>query len=196
MSHHFSGPNLVFPRGDARIDLTDLYAFPKPGDPGKSILIMDVHPSIGLNPPEPTTTEPFAPGALYEIRIDTDDDTVADLAYQVRFTDSEAGGQIATVRRLTGAHAAGMGEGGEVIVDGAPVSMGREAQVTEAGDHRFFAGWRSEPFFFDVTGGQKNFQFTGEDFMADKDVCSIALEVPNSALGPGEIGLWARTLVR
>ena len=38
MSHHYSGPDFGFPRGDARLDLTDLYAFPKPGrgqvDPG------------------------------------------------------------------------------------------------------------------------------------------------------------------
>jgi hypothetical protein len=32
MSHHYSGPHLVFPRGDARLDFTDLYAFPKPGE--------------------------------------------------------------------------------------------------------------------------------------------------------------------
>ena len=43
MSHHASGPNFGFPRGDARLDMTDLYAFPKPGDPGKSILILNVH---------------------------------------------------------------------------------------------------------------------------------------------------------
>src|SRR5262249_41665335 len=41
MSHHYSGPNFGFRCGDARLDLTDLYAFPKPGDPRKSILIMD-----------------------------------------------------------------------------------------------------------------------------------------------------------
>jgi hypothetical protein len=29
MSHHYSGPNIGFPRGDARLDLTDLYALPK-----------------------------------------------------------------------------------------------------------------------------------------------------------------------
>src|SRR5205823_15029226 len=29
---------------------------------------------------------------------------------------------------------------------------------------------------------------------AGKDVCSIVLEVPNSALGPKEVALWARTL--
>jgi hypothetical protein len=32
MSHHYSGPDFRFPQGDARLDLTDLYAFPKPGD--------------------------------------------------------------------------------------------------------------------------------------------------------------------
>src|SRR5437660_1576794 len=37
---------------------------------------------------------------------------------------------------------------------------------------------------------------TGDDFFADKDVCSIVLEVPNSALGPKEVGPWHRTLVR
>ena len=51
MSHHYSGPDFGFPRGDARLDFTDLYAFPKPGDAGKSILIMNVHPSAGENPP-------------------------------------------------------------------------------------------------------------------------------------------------
>jgi hypothetical protein len=81
-----------------------------------------------------------------------------------------------------------------VIVEGAPVSIGREARVTEAGDTRFFAGWRSDPFFCDVEGAKNNFQFTSDDFFADKDVCSIVLEVPNSALGAKEVRLWARTL--
>jgi hypothetical protein len=36
MSHHYSYPGSGFPHGDARLDLTDLYAFPKPGDAGKS----------------------------------------------------------------------------------------------------------------------------------------------------------------
>jgi hypothetical protein len=29
MSHHYSGPDYGFPHGDARLDLTDLYAFPQ-----------------------------------------------------------------------------------------------------------------------------------------------------------------------
>jgi hypothetical protein len=31
-------------------------------------------------------------------------------------------------------------------------------------------------------------------FFADKDVCSIVLEIPNSVLGSGKIGLWHRTV--
>ena len=125
MSHHYSGPNIGFPRGDARLDLTDLYAFPKPGD--------------------------------------TDGDAVADIGYQIRFSSFVGGEQSATLRRFKGAQAAETGAGGEVMVEGAPVSTGHEGQVTQAGDHRFFAGWRSDPFFFDVLGTINQFQFTTGD---------------------------------
>jgi hypothetical protein len=194
MSHHYSGPDFGFPKGDARLDLTDLYAFPKPGDAGKSILIMNVHPSAVVNPPGPTTTEPFSPEALYELKIDTDGDAVADITYTVRFSSSEDGSQTATLRRVVGARAAGTDDGGQTIVEAAPVSTGLNARVTDAAGYRFFAGWRSDPFFFDTKGALNNLQFTGDDFFADKDVCSIVLEVPNSVLGRKRIGLWARTL--
>src|ERR1700722_6537562 len=194
MSHHYSGPNLGFPHWDARLDLTDLYAFPKPRDSGKSILIMDVHPSVGYNPPGPTTAVPFATEALYELKIDTNGDAVADIAYRVRFSASADGSQTATVRRVEGAQAPETGDSGQVMIEAAPVSAGRDARVMEVGRYRFFAGWRSDPFFFDTRGALNDLQFTGDDFFIDKDVCSIVLEMPNSALGPKPVGLWARTL--
>src|SRR5207249_6072712 len=150
MSHHASGPNFGFPRGDARLDMTDLYAFTKPGDPARSIIVLNVHPSFRLDSPEPTTKEPFAPGALYEFKIDTDGDAIADLAYSVQFASSEDGKQTATLRRTQGARAAAVCDDGEVLVEAAPVSVGREAPVTRAGDCRLFCGWRSDPFFFDA----------------------------------------------
>src|SRR5437763_16314053 len=101
MSHHYSGPEYGFPHGDARLDLTDLYAFPKPGDPGKSILIMNVHPSVSVSPAGPTTPEAFANTAMYELKIDTNGDAVADIAYRVGFSSS-SGAQLATVRRIEG----------------------------------------------------------------------------------------------
>jgi hypothetical protein len=85
MSHHASGPNFGFPRGDARLDMTDLYAFLKKGDAGKSIIVLNVHPSFRLDSPEPTTSEPFKPGALYEFKIDTNGDALADLGCSLQF---------------------------------------------------------------------------------------------------------------
>jgi hypothetical protein len=152
MSHHYSGPDFGFPHGDARLDLTDLYAFPKPSEVDKSILVMNVHPSAVVSPPGSTTREPFAPKALYELKIDTNGDAVADIAYRVRFSSSADGSQTATVRRVEGAEAAETGDSGQVIIEAAPVSTGRDARVTEAGGYRFFAGWRSDPFFFDTRG--------------------------------------------
>src|SRR5436853_5683216 len=137
MSHHYSGPDFSFPHGDARLDFTDLYAFPKPGDTSKSVLIMNVHPSAGENPAGPTTTAPFAPEALYELKIDTDGDAIADIAYRVRFSAFESGAQAAILRRVDGSQAAGTSDGGRVIVDGAPVSVGRREMVREASDTRF-----------------------------------------------------------
>jgi hypothetical protein len=194
MSHHASGPNFGFPRGDARLDMTDLYAFPKPGDPASSIIVLNVHPSFRLDSPEPTTKEPFAPGALYELKIDTDGDAIANLGYSVQFASAEDGHQTATVRRIQGKRAGGVGDDGEVVIEEAPVSVGREALVAKAGDYRLFFGWRSDPFFFDVNGNFNHMQFTGDDFFKDKNVCSIVIELPNSALGANRVGLWARTL--
>jgi hypothetical protein len=195
VSHHYSGPDFRFPNGDARLDFCDLYAFPKPGDANRSILIIDVHPSTVLDQRASTTSEPFAPEAIYELKIDTDRDAVADIAYRFSFSSSENGARRATVRRVEGVDAAEIGDGGEAIIEGAPVSMGPEAHVTKAGDYRFFAGWRSDPFFFDTNGALNDFQFTGDDFFANADVCSIVLELPNSVLGDGTVGLWHRAVV-
>lgn len=175
------------------MDFTDLYAFPKPGDSSKTVLIMDVHPSVGLNPPGPTPAEPFATNALYEVMIDTNGDVVADLAYSVHFTSS-TDGQRATVRCIEGTRPDRRTGDGEIIIEQAPVSTEAEPAVTIGGEYRFFAGWRSDPFFFDTMGALNNLQFTGQDFFTEKDVCSIVLEVPNSKLGAEKLNLWARTL--
>jgi len=74
--------------------MTDLYAFTKPGEPAKSIIVLNVHPSFALASPEPTTSEPFKPGALYEFKIDTNRDAVADICYSVQFASSENGSRL------------------------------------------------------------------------------------------------------
>lgn len=84
-----------------------------------------------------------------------------------------------------------------MVIDDAPVSLGREARIAEEHGYRFYAGLRSDPFFVDPEGFFDDFRWTGKDANIDKNVFGIVLEVPNAALGPGPaIRIWARTIAR
>jgi hypothetical protein len=77
---------LSFPEGDDTRP-TLFRSFPNPEDSSKSILIMNVHPSVHdfldhQTPLRQTTAEAFAPEALYELKIDTNGDAIADIAYR------------------------------------------------------------------------------------------------------------------
>src|SRR5438093_13753759 len=91
---------------------------------------------------------------------------------------------------------------GYSLISGYLVSFCSDANITSAGDFRFFAGVRSDPFFFDLVGflsfvNGEGFDFTHGDFFADKNVFGIALEVPNSALeADPNIGVWASYSMR
>lgn len=183
--HHNDSPDL-----DPRTDITDLFVFQKPGEPSKTILILNV------NPEATTHADAFDPLASYEFKIDTNGDFEAEIAFHVLFSTPEAGKQAATVYRAVGTAAREAGAVGEVILERAPVSFTREPRITTAGPYRFFAGLRSEPFFADVDGFINNMQWTGRDFWADKNVFGIVLEVPNSVLGAQpNLGIWGRTMV-
>ncbi len=188
MADHLDAPGLTSPGMDARIDITDIYAFQKPGNPDKSILVMNV------NPLAPTLATSFNTEAVYQINVDNDGDALTDVSFRVRFSDVGEGGQTATVRRQTGEDLRGLGDDGEVIIRRAPVSFGSEPKIVSQGAFRFFAGIRSDPFFFDLLGFLNNFMFTGSDFFIDKNVFSMVLEVPNRSLGPNpNVAIWGRT---
>ena len=192
MADHLDAPGLHSPApGGPRTDITDVYAFVKPGDAGKSILVVNV------NPLAPTLATAFDPNAIYELNIDTNGDAIADRAFRVRFSEPDGGAQHAVVHLATGPQAASANDGGAPVIVHAPVSFGQGATVTAQGDYKFFAGIRSDPFFFDLLGFLAGFKFTQGDFFHDKNVFSIALEVPNAAaLGSHpQIGVWARTLI-
>jgi hypothetical protein len=190
MADHLDAPGLTSPDTNPKTDITDIYAFQKPGDPSKSILILNV------NPLAPTLANEFESNGLYELKIDTDGDALAEIAFHISFTPVDNGQQWATVRRVESDDAEGDDNNGEVIISHAPVSFGSQALVTKSGPYKFFAGLRSDPFFFDLIGFLHGFQFTGSDFFIDKNVFGIVLEVPNWALGKNpKIGVWARTLI-
>ncbi len=190
MAHHVSGLGISPTSMDPRSHITDLYVFQKPGDPQKTILIMNI------NPHSPVSADAVDPESVYEFGVDTDADAVIDIAFRLRFSPVVTNSQTASMQLATGRHAAADINAGETIFQRVPVTLGTEPQIAIAGDFRFFAGLRSDPFFADPVGAGNNFQWTGKDFFADKNVFAIVLEVPNRTLGPNPlVGIWARVLV-
>ena len=181
MSDHFDTE-------DSRTDLTDLYIFPSARLADHTALILDFNP-------EATADEvSFDPAASYEIKIDTDGDFEADVAFHVLFEGSSTDHATATVYRATGAAARATGSVGEPIIVGAAVPADGYGEVTAANDYRFFAGLRSDPHFKDVKGFRNNFQFTGDDPIARRNVFGVAIDVPNAALGGSFLRVWARSV--
>jgi hypothetical protein len=186
VADHLDAPGLQPPLGDVMTDITDVYAFLKPDDdsqpPGKSILVMNVNPL--------TLGAAFDTTADYLLNIDTNGNAAPDITFRTRFTTTPGGNQMATVERISPA-------GTEVVIANAPVSGASETRISVNGPYKFFAGVRSDPFFFDLLGFLNNFQFTGSDFFAARNVFGIVLEVPNKALGsnPSATSIWGRTRI-
>ena len=196
MSNHFSAADLKSPGDDARLDLTDLFVFTAPDNPGKTVLIMDSNPF--------TKGDGFHPGAVYRFNIDNDGDAVADVAFSFTFSPLTDGRQTATAYYATASDAQTREPRGEVLIEATPVGLDATAAPVQAGPVRLFIGQRSDPFFADaegivhwlVDGATGNFQWAGKDTFAGANIFSIVLEVPNDMLGPGPIGVWITTSLR
>jgi hypothetical protein len=198
MSNHFSADNLKFPGDDRRLDLTDVFVFPSSGDPGKTVLIIDSNPTSAPPPiPAATTGPEFHPDAVYRINIDTNGDSMADIAFTFTFSAFENGTQTGMAWHATGSQAREPEPAGEQLTASLPVSFDGTPRPVEAGPIRLSAGLRSDPFFADVEGALHGLAWTGHDDFADNNVDSIALEVPSEMLGAGPvIGVWATISLR
>jgi hypothetical protein len=197
MSNHFSAANLKHPGDDARLDLTDLFVFASPGNPGRTVLIMNSNPFSKGNG--------FHPDAVYRFNIDNDGDALADAAFSFTFSPYDNGRQTATAYYATGSDAQTREPRGDILIEATEVGFDAMAAPVQAGPVRLFAGKRSDPFFADADGvlhwlidGQHgDFQWTGTDTFAGANIYSIAVEVPNDMLGPGpQIGAWVTTSLR
>ena len=202
MSNHFTGLDLGPPLGDQRLDLCDLYAFQSPADPARTVLILNANPSAAA--------AEFHPDAIYRLNIDNDGDCLTDIAISYVFAPLQDGEQTADVYLATGAEARSAGAVGRKIIAGAPVSFGADPQIARSGAYTFFAGNRSDAFFFDYDGiknlfdttGGRNFTsphlsdkspWTGIDSNTESNVFSTVLELPTSDLhADPEIRIWGR----
>lgn len=197
MSNHFSAANLKSPGDDARLDLTDLFVFTVPGNPGRTVLIMNSNPF--------TKGNGFHPDAVYRFNVDNDGDSLADVAFSFTFSPYDNGRQTVTAYYATGSDAQTREPRGEILIEATSVGFDGMAAPVQAGRCRLFVGKRSDPFFADADGvlhwlidGQHgDFQWTGTDTFAGANIYSIAMEVPDDMLGPGpRIGTWITTSLR
>jgi Domain of unknown function (DUF4331) len=189
VSNHFSAAMLKFPGDDARLDFTDLFVFASPQSPDKTVLIIDVNPFM--------TGADFHPEAVYRINVDNDEDAQADATFSFVFSEPNGGAQTGTAHYATGSQAREPEPVGVVLIEGMPVGFDAVATPVQAGPCRLFTGVRSDPFFADGEGSFHDFQFTGVDTFAGKNILTIALEVPNDMLGSGpELGVWGTVSLR
>lgn len=204
MSNHFTGLSLGPPLGDQRLDLCDLYAFQAPADPARTVLILNANP----------TADALHPEAIYRLNIDNDGDCLTDIALSCVFAPPRDGRQTVSVFLARGTDSRSPEAAGTKIIADAEVSFGPTPAIHRAGTLAFFAGARSDAFFFDFDGiknlfdtrGGRNFTaphlggkspWTGVDSNTEANVFSMAFELPTAELGGRpEIRIWGRCSVR
>jgi Domain of unknown function (DUF4331) len=204
MSNHFTGLNLGPPLGDQRLDLCDLYAFQSPKDPARTVLILNANP----------TADALHPDAIYRLAIDNNGDLLNDIAFSYVFSAPQNGKQTVNVFVAKGEESRSVEAVGTKIIADAEVSFGAAPNIVKSGNYTFFAGTRSDAFFFDFDGiknlfdtsGGRNFTaphlggkspWVGTDSNLEANVFSIVLELPTSELGANpEIRIWGRCSLR
>src|SRR5580700_11780433 len=142
MSNHFTGLSLGPPLGDQRLDLCDLYAFQSPIDKNRTVIILNANPNADALHPE----------AIYRLNIDDDGDYLTDIAFSYVFSKPQNGRQTVNVFMAKGAESRSAEAVGTKIITDAEVSFGPKPNIIKSGAYTFFAGSRSDAFFFDFDG--------------------------------------------
>ncbi len=177
-------------------DINDLYVFEAPNDPGRTAIALTVNPAINLFGGD------FGTNVRYVINVDTNGDNVQDLAYVATFADDGTANLKFKLSRYEGAKSRSL-TGGQTIAQG---HANDGTKTVGQSDVWAWAGVRSDPFFFDLTGfiGTTTLLTTGTavggdglgnnptDFFANLNTNAIVLSVPNGQL-PNRIGVWATT---
>jgi hypothetical protein len=172
-------------------DINDVYAF-QGRNASRTVLAMTTNPAINL------FGGSFGTNVRYILNVDKNGNAVADLAYVFRFGAVHSGAQNYTVTRYTGSNARTLQSG--VMVAWGSTSGTGIAGATKDG-LKAFAGVRSDPFFFDLSGfvgtvlglGTDQLGSNPTDFFVGLNTNALVIEVPDDALGGGNIGVWGVT---
>jgi hypothetical protein len=190
MSHHFDSPTAL---EDGRLNLSDLYAFPGPGD--TTNLILTVNPDAGRS--SPTT---LRPDAQYEFVIASDGGTIEDRAIRMRADDQHVNGRQRMVVRFADGLESRHGIEGRELGSGCT-----DETFALAGGGSAWFGVVSDPFWGDgfalagfadhlAAGEYRPNIFTASpaNVFDARNVTAIALRVPNATFGGDRVSLWAR----
>jgi uncharacterized protein DUF4331 len=175
-------------------DINDVYVF-QGRNASRTVLAMTTNPAVNVPSVDPFTF--FGTNVRYVINIDRNGDARQDLAYVWRFGAASGGAQSYTVTRYTGANARSLASG----VAWGSGSTGGNGIGTAKDGAKVFAGVRSDPFFFDLTGfigtlfgiGSDQLGSNPTDFFTPLNTNAVVIEVPDDALGATNIGVWGTT---
>ena len=196
-----------------RYDVNDVYAFPAPNNPSRTVLVLGTS-----SPITPAQTPSFTFGTkdqeLYQIKIDNTGDAREDLVFQITFT-GKAGKQKVTLRGPAAPNSVGTMN---TLIGGKQIK-GYTNTVIESADVKLFAGPRDDPFFIDleaffrilpdrrpeagplstITQGALTFRPVGQavDFVRGLNDMAIVIELPTSMIANsatnGRFGVWGTT---
>jgi len=172
-------------------DINDVYVF-QGSNASRTALVMTTNPAINL------FGGSFGTNVRYILNVDRNGNAVQELAYVFRFGAVQNGAQNYTVTRYTGANARTLRTGVQ-IAWGSTAGSGIAGQTKDGA--KAFAGVRSDPFFFDLSGfvgtvlglGTDHLGDNPTDFFIGLNTNAGVLEVPDDALGDGMIGVWGQT---
>jgi hypothetical protein len=177
-------------------DINDVYVFEGENE-NRTVLAMTTNPAINL------FGGAFGTNVRYIINVDNDGNAKADIKYVWRFGPEAGDGQAYTVVRYVGEDARDL-RGGRLVGFG---WTGEPDSAVGRLDADVFAGVRSDPFFFDLTGfvgtvfglgddDLKVLDGDSSDFFEELNTNAIVIEVPDRQLGGRHIGVWGSTMYR
>lgn len=199
-----------------RFDVNDVYAFPSPNDPSRTVLVLGT--TSPLTPANtPSATFGTKEQELYQLKIDNTGDAREDLVLQFTFS-GKAGKQKVTMRGPVAPTAVGTLN---TLADGSRLK-GYTNTVIESDGIKLFAGPRDDPFFIDleqffrilpdrrpeagplstITQGPLTFRSAvgpnpAVDFLRGINDMAIVVELPTrmltNAATNGRFGVWGTT---
>ena len=168
---------------DARVDITDIYAW-RTG-PSTTTIALNVNP---LTSPADSASARFRQDALYEIKVDTNGNGAADIAYRVKFSkltrfSDGTNSQTFTIKRATGAASRRTEWSGTTVASGKTSRYnGSRKFPSIAGGGKAFAGPRDDPFFFDLVG----FKHLKDRVLAGRQDLGTVNDTTNCALADND----------